>query len=389
MKGSLLTFKQEILLLKEYIKGLDASAQALKDLEKVIKGLEADTRILEVLKGVLAVGSAPGYRHLDEDTQNVATGLRDYFLRQIGSKSRRRFEYASIVIGLYGILEQYVENLLQGYLTLTCSLVLAYKDLPEAIRKNHVQFTMDLIGKLDYQKYKNKITTEFLVGNLHACLSVGQPYHLNIDAFVHHSANFRAENIESYFSRVGVSAVLAGIREHPVFIEHYEKSQQAMPPPNASNDTLFSPINDLAERRNEVAHGSLPSEMLSNELLLGITEFVEAYGVALFDVVRRFLTPLEVSRMGILLGKPIQVYDGSIVCLYAENIALAKGDWLIARPVKPNAHHLEGQILEIQIDGNPYDAVEPQTKTAVALRVSYNAKKSHEFYLVKKDDRAD
>ncbi|QSQ17478.1 MAE_28990/MAE_18760 family HEPN-like nuclease [Myxococcus landrumensis] len=347
--------------------------QELHDLRHHIHGLEIESRLMSVP----AQPTQPAH---------IATLLKQFQDHRAGATAKRRFDYTSIIISLYGALEHYIETLLQEHLTRISALVPTYLEIPETIRTKHVPLTAELLGRLEHQKYRNRITPEFLIGNLHSCLSTADKYRLNIDAFCHHGSNFRSETIESYFKQTGIENLSKQIRSNASFSDYYQQKNQALPPDDISFDLLFAPINDLAERRNEVAHGS-PSELLSNELLLALISFVEVYGKALHTVVRQSLLPWEVQYRGQTLGQPIQVYNNSIVCLNINNIPITQGDWLIAQPANPNAAYLEGVILEIQIANATHDKIHPQTKTAVAFRVDYSAKKNQTFYLIQQDKR--
>jgi hypothetical protein len=52
---------------------------------------------------------------------------------------RKRYVYAVAIISLYGLLERFVEALIQAFVEQIAQLVDAYDKLPEEIRKGHLQ----------------------------------------------------------------------------------------------------------------------------------------------------------------------------------------------------------------------------------------------------------
>ncbi len=76
-------------------------------------------------------------------------------------------------------------------------------------------------------------------------------------------------------------------------------------------------MDDLAERRNEVAHGSPPQQLLTGTLLLAYVDVVEAYLGALRRSAATFLTRLAIEHAGEPLGRPDRVFQKSIAAFEA------------------------------------------------------------------------
>jgi hypothetical protein len=190
--------------------------------------------------------------------------------------AKRRFDYNSVIISLYGLLEQYVESLVRGYVAALNAVVPQYNDLPDPIKNAHVSLSMTLLGKVSQSRYRGTITTAGLVSNLHSCLSNATPFRINTDGFCHHAANFRAEMVDEVLGRVGVPSVSQRLRVFSPFAEYLVQEYPGRNHASIAADEMFYYLNDLAERRNEVAHGS-PSQLLSNQILLDYVAFIDAY----------------------------------------------------------------------------------------------------------------
>ena len=66
----------------------------------------------------------------------------------------------------------------------------------------------------------------------------------------------------------------------------------------------FAPLEEIAGRRNEIAHGA-PSELMAPDILTDWIEFVEQFGQAVVRVLRQELLQAEVSYRATALPAPI------------------------------------------------------------------------------------
>jgi hypothetical protein len=347
---------------------LDAFLGGIGDLRRHVEGLQIEWALL-------AANTA-------EPACSAADELAGKLQRHIGAGvAKRQFDYNSIVISLYGLLEQFIEGLIRGYANRLNALTPDYGSLPEPIRNAHVELSFTLLSRIDQPRYRGVVTRETLVANLHSCLSNAKPYTLNTEAFAHHSANFRVEVIDAAFARVGFPAISLRLRHFPAFAEYLESAFPGVELPRLTPEEIFAILNDLAERRNEVAHGQ-PSELLSNEILLQYVAFIEAYSSALYDAVNCDALLVECKSRGISLGAPIAVYNNNIVCVELKDTPIKVGDILIAQTGAGPRPVIAGEILELQVDKVPTAAVAAAPSVKVGARVGYHAKDNHTFVLL-------
>lgn len=114
---------------------------------------------------------------------------------------RKNIDYSASVILLYGALERYIEDVAVEYLRYLSSFVNVYQELPDKIKNNHLQKSLDLINSLKLEKYEH-LNQEEIIKNLYLCQSSESSYQLNFEAYTQHTANFRNENINLFFSGV-------------------------------------------------------------------------------------------------------------------------------------------------------------------------------------------
>ncbi|HEV2146572.1 MAG TPA: MAE_28990/MAE_18760 family HEPN-like nuclease, partial [Longimicrobiaceae bacterium] len=295
--------------------------------------------------------------------------------------SKRQFDYNSVVVSLYGFLEQYIESLLREYIARLNAIAPRYGDLPEQVRKHHTDLTVALLSRVEQSRYRGVVTPATLVANLHTCLSELPSFLLNTEAFALHTANFRSDVIEDSFARVGVLSVNQRIRHFSPFSEYIVHHFPGRDSSGLSNSELFFFLDDLAERRNEVAHGSA-GELLSNELLLDYLVFVEVYGLSLYELAVCDSLGHEVRHHGNAVGRPVAVYNNEIVCVELRDASVKVGDLLVAETGYGIRPYIGGEILEMQVDGTPISHIRPGVGVPIAMRVAFRAKQNHSFFVL-------
>lgn len=344
--------------------------QGLEDLKHYIKGIEIESRILGL--------------DISSCAQSQATVIVNDFKDHYDSlTTKRRFEYNTIIISLYGYLEQFVEGLLVAYLNYLNSVVPSYGELPEAIPRYHVELSFDLLRRSDHSRYQGTIKKELVISNLNSCLiipSVG--YKLNIEAYAHHVSNVRQDVIDEMFAKCGVNGLSHLIRDEKRMKAYLIETHGARDVSRLASNELFPVLTDLASRRNEVAHGTV-NELLSNDILLSYIDFLSSYGGALYDVILEQSMPFAVKYRSVNLGIPITVLNNSVVCLTLPAYSgVALGDLLVAET--PAKRFLVGPIKEMQIDRQALIRVQALQPLQIGLRVEYHAKSNQRFYILKR-----
>lgn len=347
---------------------LTSFIRGLNDLRDYIKTLELEADLLSA--------------DIDKTT-TVPSEILLLILREHVSKSgnKKRFDYNSIVVSLYGYFEQFIESLLRDHISYLNTVIPKYDDLPESIIKNHLDLSFALVKRGEQTRYKGMINSSQIISNLHSCMGNVGRYQINAEAFTYHSANFRSDVIDECFSKLGILSISRKVIEGSIFTEYLRQANPDRDITRMKPEDAYYYMNDLAERRNEVAHGS-SSDTLSNDILLEYVKFFENYGTALYQVIREEALPFEVRYQSLPLGNPIAVYDNKIVCVYIQDMAIKVGDTLIAET--PKNRYVSGDIQEIQVEHVSYQEVNASSKIAIGMRVNFKAKSNHKFYLMVK-----
>ncbi len=312
------------------------------------------------------------------DAEAALVRLQNHLYR---STTKRRFDYNSVIVSLYGFFEQYVESLLREYAGSISAIVPKYELLPEQILKQHIELSYMLLSRIEKTRYKSATTVQEIIANLHSCVSGSAEFKINDDAFSYHSANFRTEVINESFSKLGVFRVSDKVRESEEFQEYLRSIYPDRDVSHINSQEAFALLNDLADRRNDVSHG-IDSDILSNPILLDYITFFRGYGAALYEVIRRETLPYIARHQAIELGKAIRVINNNIVCISLHDISLKKGDIIIAKTA--NDLYFDGEVEEIQVDKVSYDELDPAPDIAVGIKVPFRAKSNQTFMLLPK-----
>ncbi|MEO0043150.1 MAG: hypothetical protein RL329_2598, partial [Bacteroidota bacterium] len=296
---------------------------------------------------------------------------------------KKIFEYNSIIISLYGMLERYVERFVKEYLELLSSVVPNYEKLDEKLKEKHFELSIKLIGSItsrEHAKYQH-LTKESVLQQLHGCIENIAHYKINTDAFVLLSGNLKHPKIVELFTPINLN-VNAALQKNEPFVAFLKEIHEGKSISNLKPDTLYFKINDLVDRRNEIAHGSSRSDnILSINELRSYIIFLEKYIRALFKVLQEKYIQQEsihqFEKIKVIKG----VWNQEILGFEIENATIVIGDRIIVHTAEDN--FMDKKILDIQIDNISYSKIEITTKTNVAIKIAPILKLNQSFFIKK------
>jgi len=351
MRASLTSFQEGIDDLNNFIKGIEKSSNLLKSNLKKEQPIEEYLFSLDVFQ-----------EH-----------FRAFHIKQT------IYNYKTIIISLYGQLESFVETLIKSYLEVLSQIVTTYGKLPEDILKNHFNKSAELIQKIDSLPKYQHLKKEDVIKNLNKCIETPTNYALNIDAYTHHTANFKHDIIVQFFKQVGIE-ISNHIREEQPFKGYLSEVHPDVEIPEQLN--VYEKLNDLANRRNDVAHGA-EINLLGIQDLLEHIRFVEAYGLSLYNVIYYETLLYEVRYNSIRLNDPKIIINNEIICLELNNTSIAVGDRIVAYTPERTRPISFSEIKEIQVDKVEHQEVEEQESIVVGIKVEFKAKDNQKFFLLK------
>lgn len=296
------------------------------------------------------------------------------------------YSYQNAIISLYGYLERYIEDIISEYLKCIAEGCHSFNDLPQAVRKNHLNLSMDLINKIQRSKawstQDTKARLTKAVGNMNHFLAEHDKPQINYEAFTSHTSNFRYDTIHECFSRIGIDSISKQC------LENAELRASLCEKHGLELDTetsilvslLISELDDLAQRRNEIAHGVRLDEIDSVEITISRINLILSYANAMGEVVEDSLTEhLYSSSKKYLLGKPDCVFPKiSVIGFNGLNPPLpfsptgkiSVGDSLAATNENSSTKVIYGTIVSLQHDGEDCLSIDIPCDKDVSMRLS-------------------
>lgn len=292
--------------------------------------------------------------------------------------NRRVQSYASAVVLLYGLFEQYVEEVLMAYLDELSTIIRDPDDIPEKIRESHTNLSAQLLLNRDLEKYRDRFREIDVIQRMHSCAS-GGPFLLNALAFTDHRSNFRQGPLNEFFVAAGISNMLGEIKHSAAFRQYTSKRFADETVAELDTSVVFEDLDDLAWRRNVVSHG-WPDDLLSIDMMRQRAGFVRVIGESIYEVLRQSLLPYMVKYNGSILPRPVAVYRNAIVCFHLTSGAISQGSLIVARAA--NERYLEGQVESIEVDHVRKSCVTAPPAVNVGCCVSFKAKQNYDYFLI-------
>ncbi|BAQ62695.1 hypothetical protein GM3708_3101 [Geminocystis sp. NIES-3708] len=133
-------------------------------------------------------------------------------------------------------------------------------------------------------------------------------------------------------------------------------------------DVLYEKINDLVERRNEIAHGSIRLDnILSISELEPYIDFLEIYCQAILEVLNSEFIKQECIYNYQKIEKVIDVFDNSILCFKIEKYHAKVSDILIIENQEEQFY--KKPILLIQLNNQLYPELKISEKINIAIKI--------------------
>jgi hypothetical protein len=260
----------------------------------------------------------------------------------------RRLGYRSAVIETYGALEDYVLDASSAYAASMHHLVPEYQNLARRIRDHHLALSLRVLEQRERSEWKGLVEPEGMLARLLGCMRTPHAYRLNEVVFREHTANFRSEVIQGHFTRLNVEVVqLLDLTAAD------DRLNQASPLSGLVKDTRGA-LDLLAERRNEIAHGTTDTDLLSHEILTALVESVRLYGGALHNALLDAMAHVVAEALPVF-GEVERTFrrptdgDGEIVGVRATGASLAvrANDWIVARRRDGTAKLVRTRTIEV------------------------------------------
>jgi hypothetical protein len=260
------------------------------------------------------------YEALDDvalnPTSPIYTELSSKGIVQTNLTEDRVFRHCAIIIQLYGLYEWFAESMLSFWL-LRLPRYQRLTDLPESFKNAYRYGIARIVQNIDHGRYRHLSLPDVLQKYLKSMQGASR-WELVNDALIFHDANLRMKEFTAMFACVELDGVWHEI-ERSAQIADFKGA-------NDLDESLESLVLDLVTFRNEAAHGT-PDEILGSNALRTWISFIEAFCIALGNVIIRHVVASEVShRPNSVLGVVTETFTNNILVAICDRGSIKVGD---------------------------------------------------------------
>jgi len=284
---------------------------------------------------------------------------------------KKIFEYKSLVISLYGLLENYISEIIQEHIINISNIFNNYSDIPEKLSQQHFTLSIRLISILNenkYHKYKD-IDKYNILKILHNCVIDEKNYNLNKEAFIPSSGNLKHSKIVESFNIIDIKLdeKLKSNTEFKKFLEsifgHID---------NLRSNELYQKINDLVDRRNEIAHSNNIVNLLSIDEIKDYILFLRNYAKALYNILLEKEIEYEILYSYEKIDNVIDIFNNSILAFEVVYNYICKNDFIIVKYNQDSYKKLK--ILDLQKNKVSYPSLIINEKNNISVNLGNDFK---------------
>lgn len=308
---------------------------------------------------------------------------------------RRQYDYAAFVVALYASFERFSEALVAEYARQISSFI-PYKDLPESLTKKHLMQSADMLSRkrLGEGRYAH-LSPVNVAESLFNCLSGASSYSLTSEAVVAHDTNLRFSDIGKLLADVGVSDFCQNLPAIESawrwFVRTELETEEApdivdrTPQRSAALKTIFETrLNDLVDRRNEVAHrGGNADELLGQAEMLERIKTIYALAEAMFEASSSFYLKSRTKDGSYAVQVEMvegPYKDGSVIVISPPSVRIFRGQPSFV--LYADGRVRWGTILGLKVNDEPLEAINPGEVTdSVGIELDIRCNRNAEVWI--------
>lgn len=283
-------------------------------------------KIREYLKHLVKLADAVGENRAASVSPPQAESKVDALAKHFVSERQnlKRFEYNAVIITLYGVFENTISLWIEEFLV-ELSKILPYASLPQKIQSIHLDLSLALVKQVENDKYLQykKITKNSVLKNLYDCSINNENYALNVKAFTMQAGNLKHERIRTILKNLDINDFL-NIKKPEVSDLEKEENQ------NNTATAIISALDYFVGERNAIAHGTLPDQLRTPDLLKNDIENIKNYGKFVFKALSLHYKKLSLEVFEWQEIKFLQPFSNNNAYGFeAKNLVINSGDYLL------------------------------------------------------------
>ena len=293
------------------------------------------------------------------------------------------FNYRANIISLYGAFECFIEEVFKEYIEQLRHTIPQYNSLNKKIKDNYFDNVAKLHSKLHYAKFSH-ITELKIVQNLEKVIAQGNNEIL-AEPFLCNGGNYKHNIICDLMSSVGIDNVDCNIIQLSPLSDLLLEST---PDKDQQRTMVAMRLEELVDRRNEVAHGAISDDIIDIDCFEDMLKFTADYCDSLNKLLKHELLKYKWEQMSSTTYTPINVYDNRIAVLKVKNVNISIGSKLLIKRHKFPLY-LEAQILGLRVKNNTTEIEEEKDgieindeEHLISIEVSAKLKENRELKFI-------
>ena len=297
-------------------------------------------------------------------------------------RKKKVYDYKSIVVSLYGALEHFINQLIEEHILNINSIVPSYENLDKTLKSEHFRLSIQLINTIidsRYAKYSH-LEKEDVLKKLNECVTNPLNYMLNKDAFLPSSGNLKHAKVMDALKifDININSSIKNQQEFSDYLkEKYDKSYS-----NVEDSIIYEKIDDLVNRRNEIAHDSHIQDILQPIMYDDYITLLVHYCKSIDAIIKAKEYEYTINHKCFKIDNIIDVFNSSVLAFNIPNneYNLKVGNFLYIHTAQ-NAYQKK-IIKTIQINSKNKEKITNFANENIAIGVNKTIKKNAQFYLL-------
>ncbi len=240
--------------------------------------------------------------------------------------------YKGIIISVYGAWESFIRSIVMQYANMNFLFQKDYSKFP-------LKFQIAYIDK--YIEYFYRQSNEWKMSN--KCHETIKELHkgviksrcsINEDIYFKNYSNYRIDTVSDICATIGIRDIkhkIIGIKEFTDFIINNEQNFNAIQDDDLKLRVAFRTLEELVERRNSIAHGKGDIQLLNNELLIELIEYILLLAKSIYDIfISESIVQNEDSYQKLIfvemLGSTTGIFTLPCDIKIGDRVTIVKGD---------------------------------------------------------------
>lgn len=282
----------------------------------------------------------------------LVTSSGEYLKNILARRNQEKeYEFKANIVSLYGAFEHFVENLIREYLLELSNLCSSFSDMGTVIQNKYVEKWKVLHTSFKRGHTKYAVTEQQLIMNLNNTM-INDANSVMAECFIPIGGNYRHDVVCDCLTDLGLTN---NIKSN---LAKYEPLNGYLSKENSETVDTYNviclKINNLVDRRNEIAHGGLTTIMGDEEFeeLIG---FIDVYATTLNNSLNDELLRVEWEhKQGIEDKQPSDFFTGLSVAAFRTNhvsISIG-GQYLVHWNEKHYPRYDKATIKELYVEND-------------------------------------